>query len=89
MTNEITTMKVLKKDRAWMQLLFGQPTHVAFHKMRNLCPHPENLRIYTSALVKKDRTSFDASDELIDYETVIGFRCSACNLYVFAPRAEV
>lgn len=82
MTEEITTIKVLRKDRVWLENLFGQPTHIAFHKVRDLCPHPEKPRIYTTALIRIDG---DRALNMNEGNTrqITGFLCGTCHKYIF------
>ena len=89
MTEEITTIKVWKKDRRWLEALFGQPTHVAFHAVTQLCPHPEKERIYTSATVNRTDMTGAVKEDPDKNVEVNGFRCGACGRYVFQdPRAN-
>lgn len=83
MAEDITTIKVLKKDRVWLESLFGQPTHIAFHKVRALCPHPVENRIYTSGFVAPYSTGKGVIKHGEQPRTVHGFRCGVCGDYVF------
>jgi hypothetical protein len=76
-----TTIQVFTKDRIWLENLFGQPTHFAFHKVRELCPHPEKERVYTSALILAGGDSLNVLDGA---KHIHGFRCGSCNRYVFS-----
>jgi hypothetical protein len=80
MADEIMTIKVFTKDRVWLEKLYGQPTHVAFHKVRNLCPHPEESRTYVSAEVPYGAEALNQTAPIL---TIHGFHCSACRKYIF------
>jgi len=77
-----TTIQVLTKDRRWLELMFGKPTHEAFHRATELCPHPEGGRAYTTGEVA---TKDLAGTINLDRETltVQGYYCAACQYFVF------
>ena len=72
-----TTIKVYKQDKERLTSLFGTPTHEAFNKLMDKCPHPEEHRQYTTAWIKDQSNSFG------------GFYCRVCKSYIFQVDLQV
>ncbi len=86
-TDEITTIKVYKKDRRWLEELFGQPTHRAFRLAlaKASCQHPEGKRTYVMGLVPVVGEHLQAG---VAGKRIPGFYCAACESYIF-PSAGI
>jgi hypothetical protein len=87
MDKTTTTITIFASDRAWLDRLFGKPVHAAFHKLRQLCPHPEGQRRYSAAVVREDGQAFSQLEPNAKTITLLGFHCGACDQYVFPGSA--
>lgn len=88
MANELTTIRVYKKDKNTLLQKFNGPAHEAFRRaMAKTCTHPEEKRTYVMA--ELPTAGEEAITENGERRSIGGFYCKECHLYVFRQAAAL